>query len=268
MKFSKPGQGRGAPTKPPGHVLLRPAPPAHAGKKSAPTQPVAKVVAKPPAPSATAPPKAGKPSGSGAKPAAAAVAVEGKKEQDKKRKDGVTALHNAARWGKLNAVQSLLAKPDTKKEAKNAQGQTPLMVAAANGHTAVVGALLDAKAAPDNTDNGWLTALMLAAKAGHAAVVTALLAGGARPQCTNKYKQTALHLAALYGRADIVDALLTALTEHGKLELAGRAAEDGKTPRAYAEKRGHAAVLSVFDKHGVAAKPPAAAAPAVAKKAE
>ena len=60
----------------------------------------------------------------------------------------------------------------------NKNGNTPLMVAAQNGHTAVVGtALLAAEGINVNQDyqNG-ATPLMAAAQNGHTAVVTALLA--------------------------------------------------------------------------------------------
>lgn len=188
--------------------------------------------------------------------AAAAKVVAEKPASNKVKKDGMTALHQASRWGKLDAVKKLLAKEDTKKEAKDNKGMTSLMHAAVNNHVQIVEALLEAGAAPENTDNGWLTALMHAVKAGHVDVVKVLLAKGSRPNGTNKFRQTALHQAALNGRSACVEAILSfvAADTESKVtvaQLAARKSDADKTARDLAVTKGHQAVLQVLSHHGI-----------------
>lgn len=52
--------------------------------------------------------------------------------------DGMTALHYAAMYGKVEVVKALLAHKDIKISLKNKQDQTPLDIALAANHTAII----------------------------------------------------------------------------------------------------------------------------------
>lgn len=69
-------------------------------------------------------------------------------------------------------------------------GQTPLIVAAANGCTGVVAALLGAGAEKDARDKDEMTALHAASAAGHIGVVRALVAAGADRTAKKKVRRS------------------------------------------------------------------------------
>lgn len=126
--------------------------------------------------------------------------------------DGTTALHWAAHWNDLEAVNLLLGAGGNAKVA-NRYGSSPLSEAATLGSAGVVAALLKAGADPKTlTTPDGETVLMSAARAGNLDVVKALLDGGADVNAREKYKgQTALMWAAAEHHADVVKVLL----DHG-----------------------------------------------------
>jgi hypothetical protein len=103
-------------------------------------------------------------------------------------------LHAAALAGDVARIRASLA-AGAPVDARNAQGQTALMVAAYAGHARAVEALLQAGAGVDAADEAGLTALMAAAYAGRTAAVQALLRGGADVARRNRRGQTALDMA-------------------------------------------------------------------------
>lgn len=85
---------------------------------------------------------------------------------------------------------------------------TPLHVAAEEGETRRVSALLALGAAPDARDRGGATPLFTACEAGRAGGVAALLAAGASATQRNSAGEAPLYIAALKGHQPCVDALL------------------------------------------------------------
>ncbi|HEY8555376.1 MAG TPA: ankyrin repeat domain-containing protein [Burkholderiales bacterium] len=121
--------------------------------------------------------------------------------------NGQTALMLAAAEGRHELLRALLAR-GARVDAVNSRGGTALMYAATAGDADAVallvehGASLNARAA-----NGW-TALTLAAARGFDGVVRLLLDRGADPNVRDVYGWTALMRAADAGRAASVRALL------------------------------------------------------------
>ena len=111
---------------------------------------------------------------------------------------------NAARDGNLVAVQQFLADgvdPNT----TNENGGFAIILAAENGHTAVVSRLISARA---ELDVGGKTALMCAATRGYGEIVDLLLSSGASVDATDQNGQSALIWATAYRHADVVRCLL------------------------------------------------------------
>jgi hypothetical protein len=89
-----------------------------------------------------------------------------------------------------------------------ANGQTPLMMAAARGSVDALRLLLDARAAVDARNGAGETALMLAAGDGNPEAVALLLARGADARVRSKRGETALGNAATAGVEETVRLLL------------------------------------------------------------
>lgn len=128
---------------------------------------------------------------------------------DMPQPDGATALHWAAHWDALDAVDALLA-AGADANAANDLGLTPLFLAAENGSLAVAGKLLaagaDAGAALPAQGE---TVLMRAAHTGNAGIVRLLLEAGAEVNArTHKSSQTALMWAVSENHAEAARSLL------------------------------------------------------------
>lgn len=163
----------------------------------------------------------------------------------------------AAESGDLAALEAVLGEDvdiETKETRDVQLGRTPLMLAAAGGHTRLVDALLQAGADPNRTDDHgeespqrpgafWMrddsrgrTPLHLAAEGGHVLVIERLLAAGADPSLADRQKETPLTLAASIGDAASARALIAAGADPNQ-RGAGR-----RTPlHACLENGGHAA---------------------------
>ena len=81
-----------------------------------------------------------------------------------------TPLQRAARHGDASLVVVALECSATNLDAVDAEGRTALISAAANGHAAVVRALLDAGCDVDAADGAGMSAVDSATAAGHAAI--------------------------------------------------------------------------------------------------
>jgi len=120
-------------------------------------------------------------------------------------------------------------------------GWTPLMLAAASGHVAVVRALVENGADLETAGAGdveieGITPLMAAAMHGHTATLEYLLAKGARVDKRSRAGHTALFLAASRGKLDCVEVLVA------------KGASVSASAVAQSETEGHAEVAAVLKK--------------------
>jgi len=164
-----------------------------------------------------------------------------------------TALHYATRRAASRVTQLLLdhgADPNAKcgaavwLEIGAGDGMTPLHLAAYEGDTASVVALLRHGAQLHETTSYGITALHLAAVSGKAAVVDLLLKWGAKVDVGNRYGYTALHMAAYADHVDVAKALLA----RGADVRAGIGAWD--TPLHLAARRAGVDMVRLLLEHG------------------
>lgn len=165
---------------------------------------------------------------------------------------GRTAVFTAVREGSLQALEALLAEPTLEADAPNADGETPLMLAAIRGELPAVKALVKRGAAinrkgwtplhyacsgPDNgvaafliaqgaaldarSDNG-TTPLMMAARYGNGDLVPLLLKAGAEPRAANEQELTAADFAQRGGRDGMAADLRRAMAERQRAAGAAR----------------------------------------------
>lgn len=156
---------------------------------------------------------------------------------DERNLQGETALHLAAAAGHHFCAEQL--DKAGAHSLPDALRRTPLMRAAAAGHTAAVQALLDSGAAAvDAGDSEGATALLMAAQAGAADTVAALLAGGATADAAGRQGIAPVHAAAAAGH----EAVMRVLAAHGAW-LNAWAGGRGDQPLHLAAAAGHEAVI-------------------------
>ncbi len=131
----------------------------------------------------------------------------------------------AARQGYVATVQLLLA-ARAKVDQRNRFGDTALMVAALNGHVAVV-KQLRARGAEVNFA-GW-TPLIYAATGGHDEIVRYLLAEGADVDAQSPNGTTALMMAVREGRPATAELLLARGANPNLATRTGRARSTGRS---------------------------------------
>jgi len=154
---------------------------------------------------------------------------------------GTTPLHIAARNGHTETVTALINQHKANLHAKNDCGWTPLHVAALNGHTGTVTALIDHGADVGAKENQGCTPLHLAARNGHTDTVTALITQhNADVGAKDDLGYTPLHLAARNGHTDTVTVLITAGTDvHAKTNR-------GDTPLHHAALSGQTDIVTAL----------------------
>jgi hypothetical protein len=120
------------------------------------------------------------------------------------------AVHHAVRTGAVGAVRSLLKAGVDVNAVAFSDGDTPLTIAAFQGHTALVVELIKAGANVNLPNLNTRTAVMLAAAKGDVASVRALIAAGADVNAVENNGGTALAWAKNLGHQEIVDMLVKA----------------------------------------------------------
>ena len=156
---------------------------------------------------------------------------------------GRTPLSWAAAEGHEAVVQALLARDDVDPDSKDGYGQTPLSWAAEGGHEAVVRALLARDDVdPNSKGSDDQTPLSWAAEGGHEAVVQALLArDDVDPNSKDSNGRTPLSRAAGNGHEAVVQALLA----QDDVDPDSKDS-NGRTPLSWAAARRHGAVVQAL----------------------
>ncbi len=157
-------------------------------------------------------------------------------------------LYEAAALGRAARLKTILGQSRFKVNEPNAEGFTPLGLAAFFGHADAVKVILDHGAALNAADRSRFanTALDAAVAANHTDVVRILLVAGAEVNVRDSADYTPLHKAAQHGNVEVVRLLL----EHGADAAAVR--KGGGTPLAEAEAKGHAEVARLLRSRGAA----------------
>jgi ankyrin repeat protein len=164
----------------------------------------------------------------------------------------IGALFGAAREGQMAGVTEAL-EVGVPVDARDPQGNTPLMHAVAHGREAVARVLLERGARIDVADRGGLTPAMLAVIHGRRDLLRVLLARGADVNARSGTGWTPLTFAAWKGDPELVRLLL----DHGaQTDVVDR---QGWTPLHYAEWK---AEVSRTAAAGQRDAPPGSAAPA------
>lgn len=197
-------------------------------------------------------------------------------EKDDVDNSGETPLMCAVLEGQLSTVEALLtAGADCNIGTMNDTGYAPLHVAAGNGYSEIVSALIRGGANKDAVDSNWETPLFWATREGHLAVVETLVAvgasaniqstrdgraplhvsagdghelivsgllnGGARKNYTDKFGQTPLLWAATRGRLAAAKVLLSA-----DADIHVRSTDYGRSALHFAAIGGHCAIVSAL----------------------
>jgi ankyrin repeat protein len=142
---------------------------------------------------------------------------------DAQSKQGYSALHYAARYGRVDMLH-LLLKWGANLELENNNGQSPLHIAASYNQIKPLNVLLAKGACPNKLDNEDKSPLYVAIASGSLDCAYALLAQGADPYlyCAG---WNALHTAAWHGQLKFIKQL-----QRQGMCLNAKASHDGCTP--------------------------------------
>ncbi len=128
-------------------------------------------------------------------------------DPDTRDADGLPGLYLAVREPSFKAAEALIAWPKTNVEARTAQDESPLMLAALKGHLDLARKLIARNA--DVNKPGWAP-LHYAATHGHLEVMSLLLEQHAYIDAESPNGTTPLMMAAHYGTPQAVKLLLEA----------------------------------------------------------
>lgn len=151
-----------------------------------------------------------------------------------------SSIIDASRSGDLDAIQQMYEMDADTLNYQNAQGYTPLILAAYYDRVEVAKFLLENGAVIPNQPNT-ATSLQAAAYKGFVDIVDLLLEYGANPDIQDPNGMTALHYAAQFNHVEIARLLLEAGANREITDEAGR------TARQYAQLLNQAEVLNLFE---------------------
>lgn len=157
-----------------------------------------------------------------------------------------TAVHIAAANGYEDCLRVLLDNTEDSEvlNARDARGQTPLMLAVANGHQGTVELLIVYASELDAVDNRKRTPLFRGAAFGQEACVHVLLEMHVSTTKRDVYGQTAFHIAAKCGQVGVLRILLDMLENPASVhDLIDR---NGFTPLHWAAYEGHEGCVDVL----------------------
>eukprot|EP00746_Dinoflagellata_sp_MGD_P123245 gnl/MRDRNA2_/MRDRNA2_57932_c0_seq1.p1 gnl/MRDRNA2_/MRDRNA2_57932_c0~~gnl/MRDRNA2_/MRDRNA2_57932_c0_seq1.p1 ORF type:complete len:400 (+),score=75.51 gnl/MRDRNA2_/MRDRNA2_57932_c0_seq1:92-1291(+) len=148
---------------------------------------------------------------------------------DRGNKAGLTALHVASQGGHLQVCKDLIATA-ADPTARDKRGWSPLLHAAADGHTEVLNLFLSPEARatyPQREEvalSDLCTALHLSSQNGHSIAVRYLLRMAADVHGTDKEGRSALHKACAASHAEVAQLLLCADADPSRRDAAGSSA--------------------------------------------
>ncbi|KAJ6582574.1 ankyrin repeat-containing domain protein [Mycena vulgaris] len=151
---------------------------------------------------------------------------------DQAENDGWTALHFAARSGRLSLGQLLIAHSASVDQAAS-NGCTALHFPSVGSHLDVAQLLIEHSAYVDQAENNGWTALHFATQSGRLNVAQLLIEHSASVDQTDNNGWTALHFATQSGRLNVAQLLI----EHSA--SMDQATKDGRTALHFASEGGH-----------------------------
>jgi ankyrin repeat protein len=153
-------------------------------------------------------------------------------------------IHEAIETGELAGVKAALAENPKAVNEKNSENNTPLHLAAMNGHLEISKALITAGADVNAGDNENSPPIVNAALGAHYDVVKLLLKKGASATLKDDNEMTPLHFAAMGGNAQIIKLLLDKGADVNALN------NSQLTPLIYAAYRGRTEASRVLVENG------------------
>jgi TPR repeat protein len=158
---------------------------------------------------------------------------------ESRTEDGNTPLHLAALEGHA-AVAQVLLDQHAPVNARGLREETPLHMAMYEGHHDMAEVLLANRADANAPSVSGETPLHVAARKGHRELVELLLSHSAEVNARDHQDQTPLHLAAAAGHAEVVKALMDHDADAQARDKSGR------TPKAVAVEKGHADIIELL----------------------
>ena len=163
-------------------------------------------------------------------------------------KDGSYPFLSAVGLGHLDTVRFFVEHgADLKAEEKLEEGGSvgpALVLAALNGHLAIVKYLIEQKADVNKANKSKNTALQVASWNNHVDVVKELLKAGANPNLPDADNDTPLTMAAFAGHVEVARLLLKAGAEVNVKN------KEGKSPLMLAQEEGHTSLVELLKAAG------------------